>query len=364
MAELGDLMASVMRRDIFRQPDCLQSLGRRAADFLQIGENHARPGEGGRVFVCGCGDGFFAAIAAQSFARQKGLRWHPLGSLEMVLAAGTLTPADRVIAISMSGNVDRTVEAALAAKSAGVELVALVNSRDGGRLGQIASAMISLDIPDVAPFLCGTATYTATILALMLLICGSAGDQQDVELIEVLDAQRVALEATDAVIGSLNVPSGVRILSASAEMGTAAYGAAKFVELTLIPAWSAELEEFAHSQYWSMPRTDLVVMIAAEPLLAAYADEACAALSELGVTTLAVDTPASPIQNATHRITLPIGTAALAPLVTALPLQMLAYQMANLSGLNPDTREHLKQDETRFRVSRRLTRRTLLGTGL
>ena len=32
----------------------------------------------------------------------------------MVLAAERLTPADRVIAISMSGNVDRTVEAAVA----------------------------------------------------------------------------------------------------------------------------------------------------------------------------------------------------------------------------------------------------------
>lgn len=362
---MDDEHASVMRRDIARQPECLKTLDQRAAAFLEMGAGHVRPDAEGRVFVCGCGDGLFAALAAQAFAQQQGLRWKPMGSLELVLAAADeLTSADRVIAISMSGNVDRTVEAASAARSAGASVVALVNSRDGGRLRQIASAMISLDIDDVAPFLCGTATYTATVLALMLLISGAADGRPDIDLSEVLHAQQVALQASDPVIGRLAVPSGVRMLSAAAEMGTAAYGAAKLVELTRLPAWSADLEEFAHSQYWSMPSTDLVVTVATNPLLAMYADEACAALSELGVTTLAVDTPASPVQRATHRITLPLTTGTHAPLVTALPLQLLAYRMAKATGLDPDTRVHLKHDETRFRVSRRLTRRTLLGTGL
>ncbi len=158
--------------------------------------------------------------------------------------------------------------------------------------------------------------------------------------------------------------TGVRLLSAGADAGTAAYGAAKLVELTRLPSWSADLEEFAHSQYWSMPATDLVVVIAAHPVLADYAAESCRALSVLGVTTLAIDTAASPVETATHRITLPPIHPALAPLVTALPLQLLAYRLAEASGLNPNTRRHLKDDETRFRVSRLLTRRSLLGTGL
>ena len=112
-----------------------------------------------------------------------------------------------------------------------------------------------------------------------------------------------------------------------------------------------------------MPNSDLVVIVAAQAALAKYADEACAALGELGVATLALDTPAAPVPRATRRITLPIDDPALAPLATALPLQLLAASMARRSGLDPDTRAHLKADQTRFRVSRLLTRRSLLGSG-
>ena len=360
MASLGD---SAMRRDIDRQPMVLAALLARASTFLEMGARVLQPGVGGRLFVTGCGDGLFAAMAAQAFAERLGIDWRPIGSLDLVLNAAGLTRSDRVLAISMSGNVDRTVEAALAVKSAGIPLAALVNTPQGGRLGQVAAARISLELDDVAPFLCGTASYTATILALMAIAAGAAAAGTPPDATSIIEAQRVALSRSDAVLPLLEVPSGVRLLSAGAERGTVAYGAAKLVELTRIPAWSGDLEEFAHSQYWSMPPTDLVVMVAAQPALAKYADDACAALAELGVVSVAIDTLASPVPRAHHRITLPVQDIALAPLATALPLQLLASAMARISGLDPDSRAHLKADTTRFRVSRLLTRRSLVGTG-
>ena len=159
------------------------------------------------------------------------------------------------------------------------------------------------------------------------------------------------------------LPSGVRVLAAGAEMGTACYGAAKLVELTRVPAWAADLEEFAHSQYWSMPATDLVVVVAPEPALAQHATATCAALAQLGVVTMAIDAVHAPVPSAALRITLPKIEAPLAPLASALPLQWLAYRTALATGLDPDTRLHLKADDARFRVSRLLTRRSLAGTG-
>ena len=352
-----------MRRDIERQPMVLAALLARAGTFMEMGAQVLQPGVSGRLFVTGCGDGLFAAMAAQAFAERLGVDWRPIGALDLVLSARGLTPADRVLAISMSGNVDRTVEAALAVKSAGIPLGVLVNTPQGGRLGQLATARISLELDDIAPFLCGTASYTATIMALMTIAAGAAAVGTPPDANSIIKAQRVALSRSDAVLPLLELPSGVRLLSAGAERGTVAYGAAKFVELTRIPAWSGDLEEFAHSQYWSMPITDLVVMVAAQPALAKYADDACAALGEFGVVTLAVDTLESPVPHASRRITLPVQDTALAPLATALPLQLLAASMARLSGLDPDTRAHLKADTTRFRVSRLLTRRSLVGTG-
>lgn len=351
-----------MQADMDRQPAVLRALLQRRQDFIEAGRR-AAPGPGGRVYVAGCGDGVFAAEAASLFAERCGLDWRAIGALDLVLSASRLSSNDRVICISMSGNVDRTVEAAEAAAKAGAPLLALVNG-DGGRLGRIAAAKISLDLADLAPFLCGTASYVATLGALMLIAAGGTGAAA-AELDGTPSILAAALGAGRAAAGRLAAtrPSGIRILAAGPEMGTARYGAAKLVELTRLPAWAADLEEFAHSQYWSMPTTDLVIAIATDPVVAGYATESCRALRELGVATLAVDTLAAPVETATHRATLPALPPPLAPLASCLPLQQLAYAMAEAGSLDPNTRLHLKNDAERFRVSRMLTRRSLLGTG-
>lgn len=363
MTGVGD--APPMRADIARQPAVLTELLGRATSFVNAGRQVLTPGPGGRMMVSGCGDGSFAALAASAFAADLGLDWRPIGALELLLQARRLKPADRVLTISMSGNVDRTVEAARAVQAAGIPLLALVNGA-GGRLAKVATAKLSLDLPDIAPFLCGTASYTATVAALMALAAGAAGKPAAVErLSQVAACQRMALAGADRDIPAVadGGATGVRFLSAGAELGTAQYGAAKFVELTRMPVWSADLEEFAHSQYWTMPSTDLIVVIAADPALAALATESCRALRGLGVRSLAIDTDQAPVNTADHRITLPAIDADTAPLATALPLQLLAYAVAEAGGLDPNKRLHLKNDEVRFRVSRQLTRRSLIGTG-
>ena len=297
--------ASPLRRDIDRQPGILATVWSRASQFRTLAREHLKPGLGGRLFVCGCGDGLFAAQAASAYAESLGLDWRAIGALDLLLSDSSLRPADRVIAISMSGNVDRTVEMAQ----------------------------------------------------------GAAGVDASMDLASIGAAQSAALAAADVGIGQIPLPSGVRLLAAGAERGTVRYSAAKFVELTRIPAWSADLEEFAHSQYWAMPASDLVVIVSPEPRMSRYADDSCDALRGLGVTTLAIDTVGSPVPRATWRITVPQIDVALMPLVTALPLQLLAAHLARASGLDPDRRLHLKNDEARFRVSRMLTRRSLLGTG-
>lgn len=351
-------MIGAMRADIARQPEVIAALLRRAPEFLEAGARLA-PGEGGRLFVAGCGDGAFAAEAASGLASDLGLDWRPIGALDLLLGAHRLRPSDRVIVISMSGNVDRTVAAAEAAIASGVGVLALVNGA-GGRLGAIAPHRISLELADITPFLCGTASYTATIAALMLLAAGAAGRM---EVPETIASVLPAMAAATGLAVAEPVPAGVRLLSAGADAGTVRYGAAKLVELTRVPAWYGDLEEFAHSQYWATPTTDLIVVVAAERLLAELAVGTCAALAALGMRCLAIDTETTAVLTASRRLTLSPVPPALAPLATAIPLQRLAHDFAIQGGLDPDTRWHLKQDEARFRVSRMLTRRSLVGTG-
>jgi glucosamine 6-phosphate synthetase-like amidotransferase/phosphosugar isomerase protein len=285
----------------------------------------------------------------------------------------------------MSGNVDRTVEAWQAARARGVPGLVLTNG-GGGRLAEDSPLTVSLDIPEIAPFLCGTSTYTGTVLALILLLLGASlevgaaaverarttdpawrpSPTAVAEAIECLPrllpaADRVATEI--AAHGAVRGASGVRILAAGPHLATAEYGVAKLVEVTRVPAWSDDIEEFAHRQFWAADSRDLIVYLAVNGVLAARAADAASALAEVGFETWAVEVSGHPVPTATWRLELPLVAEWLASLVLPVPLQFLAYRLARATGVDPDTRAHLREDRARFRVSRLLTRRALVDTG-
>src|SRR5579875_2279319 len=154
---------SAMYQDIARTPAVLDALLDRSNELAAFARAHLTPDTGGRLHVFGCGDGLLAAEAAAG----------PIivahTALDMLaFTAAQLHPADRVLAISMSGNVDRGVEAMRAVLARGIPAALLTNGA-GGQLGALGTPRLSLDVPSVAPFLCGTATYSATLLALLLL---------------------------------------------------------------------------------------------------------------------------------------------------------------------------------------------------
>ena len=350
-----------MLRDVRRQPAVLAELLARAFEFRSFAREHLVPDPGGTLFATGCGDGWFAARAAAALIGGGPHPYRPRAALPfLVYDAPTVGPADRLLVISMSGNVDRSVEAAEAALERGAP-VALLTNGDGGRAGALGLARTSLDVEAVAPFLCGTTTYTATVLALALAL-GPAGTVESTK--QLVEGLEVFLDASEPVVRRLaRSYSGVRFLSSGVNLATADYGAAKLVELTRIPTWSDDVEEFAHRQFWSADPGELVVYLSAHPRLAPYADESARALRGMGFATLGVEIEGSEMPSARHRVTLPHVEEALSPLPLALPLQLLGYHLALAAGLDPDVRTHLKEDGKRFETSRRLTRRSLIGTG-
>jgi glucosamine 6-phosphate synthetase-like amidotransferase/phosphosugar isomerase protein len=177
----------------------------------------------------------------------------------------------------------------------------------------------------------------------------------------MVEADRAATEIAARSAG--RGASGVRILAAGPHLATAEYGAAKLVELTRVPVWSDDIEEFAHRQFWAADPRDLIVYLAPNAALAARAADSAAALAELGFETWAIEGSGHPVPTATWRLELPAMPEWLAALVLPLPLQLLAYRLARATGVDPDSRTHLRDDRARFRVSRLLTRRALVDTG-
>jgi glucosamine 6-phosphate synthetase-like amidotransferase/phosphosugar isomerase protein len=149
---------------------------------------------------------------------------------------------------------------------------------------------------------------------------------------------------------------GVRVLGAGSEWATADYGAAKLVKVIQAPVWSSEIEEFAHSLFWSSRQDELVVLLASTPEVTKLASNTATALSHAGMRTLAIETAGLPVEGATYRISLPETPAWLAPLLMPAPLQMLAYSMAIASGYDPN-RSQDQADPGRFLAAQLLSRR-------
>ncbi len=352
--------------DIYRQPAIWRALARRMAEIGDFALHALRPEPGGRLFVFGSGDGWFAARAAAG--RGPDTPWTATSGLPFLLdIVPGLTPRDRVLAISMSGNVDRTVDAATAAAALGVPVAILTNG-DGGRLGKLTDRAFRLGLDDVAPFLCGTTSYTATLAVLLAVSSALEGRGALSRQVDGLaDALENVLPEIDgfarSVASSLQAsPSGARFLAVGRDLATADYGAAKLVELSRIKPWSDDIEEFAHRQYWSTARDEMAIFLPSSLEGAAFASASAEALGELGLVTVAFEPEGCAVPGAMHRLPLPCMPD-MAPLLQAVALQVLAYRLAILSGTDPNRRLHLKDDTLRFAVSRKLTRRSLLGTG-
>jgi glucosamine 6-phosphate synthetase-like amidotransferase/phosphosugar isomerase protein len=355
-----------MLADLRRQAEVLAALLARRPEFLRCGRMLSDGGRR-RLHAFGSGDGWFAARAAEEFAqRTLGLDFSAASSLQMLAyAAPRMDSNDAAIAISMSGTADRTNEAAEAVVRQGSEVLALTNGA-GGALAQIVPSKISLDVPDLAPFLTGTAKYSATLAGLLMLLEGASGVAAvpwDALLRALPDlllrAEAFALSlAADLAAAA---PTGVRILSAGANLATAEYAMAKFIKVVDRPIWSDEVEEFAHRQFWSCPASDLVIYIAANPAVARCATSSAEALAAMGVMTVALEATDCAVPSATRRLQLPPCEERLSPLLAAIPLQFIAYFLARALGGAPDQSQE-KADPARFLAAQLLSRRGELAT--
>jgi fructoselysine-6-P-deglycase FrlB-like protein len=350
-----------MLADMRRQPETLGAILARAKEFAALGRA-LHDGGVGRIHAFGSGDGWFAARAATEFARScLGLRYTAASALEMLAYhAPRIGPGDLAIAISMSGSADRVNEAAEAIRARGATVLALTNG-SGGILANIATAKISLDLTDLAPFLTGTAKYTASLMGLMLLLQGASGREDDrlsglAGVLPDLVARAESFAAAEAVKFRDRPPTGIRVLSTGCNLATADYGTAKFLKLVPLPITADDIEEFAHRQFWFCPADDLVTYIAANAAAARCANASAAALGGMGMRTIAIDTPSTPVTTAAAVFTLPETGEDLSPLLSAIPVQFLSYFIARALGGNPDVSQDVG-DPARFRAAQLLSRR-------
>jgi fructoselysine-6-P-deglycase FrlB-like protein/sugar/nucleoside kinase (ribokinase family) len=341
-ADLYDI--GVMRREIAMIPgvisDVLDDAGGQATALAKrLASRGIR-----HLWLTGCGDSAFAGLAAElAFQRHAGLTAHPVHALDLARYRARMLPAgSAVIALSFSGKVGRTTEAAIQARRRGHHVVALTGAADGP-LARASDEVLPLDVPTLG-FSPGTSTYVAmlgTLLRLAAALAALRGDGAGVT--EQLARLPASAEATLAASADPAVAAAeallpapwVAYLGAGPNEATARFGAAKLFEGSQQLGVATNIEEWAHGQYFVTSAGDPVVLV--NPSGAGH-DRGVEILSELRFMTarpVVISDVPLPGGGAAGELLLPLAAGVpeeLSPVTACLPAALVGFHLARLRG--------------------------------
>src|SRR6266699_917642 len=291
------------------------------------------------LYLTGCGDSAFAGLAATlAFRRHSRLSVHAVHALDFArYDVRYLPPASALLAISYSGKVGRTVEAARQATSFGIPVVALTGDVSG-QLASAADRILPIDVPTLG-FSPGTSTYVGmlcTLIELARRTPRAGSDHAMRDACEQLASQAAKTldwcnDAAADIAGRLASGRFVTFLGAGPNEATARFGAAKLFEASQQIAVATNVEEWAHEEYFITRPDDPVVVIA--PAGAAR-DRAWEILSELEFIR-ADATVVSDVEPPGRAAFLRLAAGApeeISPVLAALPLAQLGFHLARLAG--------------------------------
>jgi glutamine---fructose-6-phosphate transaminase (isomerizing) len=310
-----------------------------------------------RIYLVGCGDSLYAAIAARLlFERYTGVATEAVAALEFSRYLVDYMPVGSlVVAISVSGGVSRTLEAAEWATRRGGWVVALTGRADS-KITQIAQdsiihyAVLHNDAQRLSTR--GLANFEASLISLYLaavqvgITLGRVDAAEGVRVQQELRA--VAADMDQTIQANTEITRRYAeearecetffLLGAGPNYATAYFGAAKLLEGPNLNGVSQELEEWAHEQYF-LTRQDTQVIILATPGQSIdRAREIVRTAKAVGGRAAVITSPAEAGSFGEVDFIFPIMgeiREIYTPLAYALPLEQLAIHLQNIRGSLP-----------------------------
>jgi fructoselysine-6-P-deglycase FrlB-like protein len=337
--DTGDYGIETMDREIGTIPDVI------AGQFADNG-GHVREladwlaGRGiEHLYLTGCGDSAFAGMAATlAFRRHSRLRVHARHALDFARYDVRYLPSgSALLAISYSGKVGRTIEAARQASSFGAPVIALTGDA-AGPLASVADRILPIEVP-TRGFSPGTSTYTGMLCTLIELARRTSRDGTGDALrdaCEQLAGQAAKTldgchDAAAEIAARLVAGRFVTFLGAGPNEATARFGAAKLFEGSQQIAVATNVEEWAHEEYFITGPNDPVVIVAPTGAARDRAWEILSELDFIGADAVVVSDVEPPGRAGFLRLAAG-APEELSPVLAALPLAQLGFQLARLAG--------------------------------
>jgi glutamine---fructose-6-phosphate transaminase (isomerizing) len=357
-----------MLKEIFEQPQAIkETLSGRiddrgavhlGAELGAISEERLR--NLSKIAITGCGSAYYAGMVGMYLLRS--LVRLPV---EMELASEfrygdpVIDPTTLVIAISQSGETADTIEAVRIAKASGSGILGVCNVL-GSHLTRLADGMLfTRSGPEIA--VAASKTYVAQVTVMTLLALYLAklrGTADEHRLREIADGTKLLPAAVDVVLNTsdeirkvareLRKSQSVLFIGRYVNYPTALEGALKLKEISYIHAEGYPAGEMKHGPIALLDSSVPVVGIATDDrvrekmisnlmeskareapviIVANHGDEEVAALAD-------------------HVFWVPKVDELLSPIVNVVPLELLAYHIADIEGKDVDQPRNLAKTVT------------------
>ncbi len=366
-AERGGF-AHFMLKEIHEQPEALaQTLrGRLGPDGpvlaeLATGSAAAALAEARRAVLVACGTAHHAAVIGRALLEA----WAhlpaeaDLGS-EFRYRDPLITPGDLVVAVSQSGETADTLAALREAMRRGAIGLAVANAVGSTIARQADVALYTMAGPEIS--VCSTKAYTTQIEVLSVLALQAAAVRCTMPAAEIarwaaeiarlpgLAREALALEPeVRALAAWLAAQQHCFFIGRGLDWASAMEGQLKLKEITYLHAEAYAAGELKHGPLALVTEGTPVIALFTQ---AALAEKTASNVAEVrarggrvvGVCTHALRETADPVCQ--DLLVLPDVPAPLAPVVAAIPLQLLAYHTAVALGTDVDKPRNLAKSVT------------------
>jgi glucosamine--fructose-6-phosphate aminotransferase (isomerizing) len=352
-----------MLKEIYEQPEVLrQTVGGR---FTDAGDDVALdlsvdPTEIDRVVIVAAGTASYAGLVGETLLERLArvpaevevaseFRYR-----EPVLDARTL-----VVAVSQSGETIDTLQAVRAAREAGARTLGVLNVKGSSIRREVDDVLFIHAGPEIG--VASTKAYTAMVAAFVLLALrfGRARGTLDAERArELADALRAAPDALARALGRRDVVRAVAAELAGARsvlylgrgvnVASAYEGALKLKEISYLHAEAYPTGEMKHGPIALIDAATPVVALAPKgPLHAKTISNLQEVRARDGrVVAIASEGDDEIAAHADRVLRVPVVPDLLSPLVVAVPMQLLAYEVAVHLGRDVDQPRNLAKSVT------------------
>jgi glucosamine--fructose-6-phosphate aminotransferase (isomerizing) len=357
-----------MLKEIFEQPQVIKdTLSGRVDESgkvhlgAELGEiDVERLASLSKIAITGCGTAYHAGMVGMYLLRS--LVHLPV---EMELASEfrygdpVIDPTTLVIAMSQSGETADTIEAVRIAKAAGCGVLGICNVL-GSHLTRLANGILyTRGGPEIG--VAATKTYVSQVTAMTLFALYLArvrGTVDEARLAEIAEGTKLLPAAVDVVLDEsaeirkvareLRKAQSVLFIGRYVNFPTALEGALKLKEISYIHAEGYPAGEMKHGPIALLDSTVPVVGIVTEDRvrekMLSNLMESRAREAPVIVVANRDDDEAKSV--ADHVFWVPKVHELLAPIVNVIPLQLLAYHIADIEGKDVDQPRNLAKTVT------------------